>query len=335
MSERAWERLFGFSHGFGEPAVVLIVTVLGVALAVAPLVIVIANRAGRVSTVQQNDLWGRYVSWLITVPLVLVPVILGAAWTILAVVALSLACYRDYARATGLFREKLVSLLVVIGILALAFAAVDHWYRLFVALTPMMIVVIMAFATADDRPHGYVQRVALAIFAFILFGNCLGHLQFMANDTSYRSLILLLVFSALGNEVFASIASKLIGGPKLAPLTSSNRTVAGALVAVVMTTSIVYWMAGVVFSDGRLAEPLQRVVLGLIISVGGQVGDLMVSAIKRDVGLSDTDASWPGQGGMLRRANSLLLSAPAMFHFVNHFRLIGLDQPINLITGGG
>ena len=38
---------------------------------------------------------------------------------------------------------------------------------------------------------------------------------------------------------------------------------------------------------------------------------------------------------MLDRVNSLLLSAPAMFHFVNHFRLIGLDQATNLLVFSG
>ena len=59
-------------------------------------------------------------SWLVLVPVLGVPVLLGAAWTMAAVTLLSLFCYREYARATGLFREKFISLLVVLGILALS-----------------------------------------------------------------------------------------------------------------------------------------------------------------------------------------------------------------------
>jgi hypothetical protein len=107
------------------------------------------------------------------VPVVVLPVLLGAACTIVVLTVLSLLCYREFGRATGLFRDKLMSLLVVVGILALAFAVADRWYALFVALTPMSIVVIAAVATSLDRPKGYIQRVALAIFGFILFGTCL------------------------------------------------------------------------------------------------------------------------------------------------------------------
>ena len=124
---------------------------------------------------------------------------------------LSLLSFREFAGATGVFREKLMSLLVVIGILSLTFAVADHFYRLFVALTPMNIVVITAVATSQDRPKGYIQRVALAIFGFVLFGTCLGHLSYMTNDTHYRSLILLLIFCVQLNDVFAYIVGQVAG----------------------------------------------------------------------------------------------------------------------------
>jgi phosphatidate cytidylyltransferase len=335
MNPNTWDRLFGYRHAFDEPVVVLIVCAMGLFLALAPLVIFILDRAGRLDSALKDDLWRRYFSTLIMVPIVVLPVLLGAAWKILAVAALSLFCYREFARATGLFREKLISLLVVVGILSLTFAVADHWYRLFTAMTPMSIVVIAAVATSSDRPKGYIQRVALAIFGFVLFGTCLGHLGFMTNDTHYRSLILLLIFSVQLNDVFAYIVGKSLGGPKLVPQTSPNKTISGSLGAVVLTTFLVYWLSGIVFTGGPLSEPLQRIVLGLIISIGGQMGDLTVSAIKRDVGIKDTGSLIPGHGGVLDRANSLLLAAPAMFHFVNHFREIGLDQAANLISGGG
>ena len=101
------------------------------------------------------------------------PVLLGAGWTIAAVCAMSMLCYREFARATGLFRHRSISLLVVFGIFAITFAIADHWYGFFVAITPLMIACIAAVAIFSDQPKGYIQRVALGIFAFLLFGVCL------------------------------------------------------------------------------------------------------------------------------------------------------------------
>jgi phosphatidate cytidylyltransferase len=335
MNSDTSERLFGFRRAFDEPVVTLIVCALGIALVVTPLVILVLDRAGRLGLATKSDLWRRYLSWLVMIPLVAGPVLLGAAWTILVVAVLSLLCFREFAAATGLFRERIMSGLVVLGILGLTYAVVDHWYRLFVALTPMSVVLMMAVATSLDRPKGYIQRVALALFGFLLFGTCLCHLGFMTNDRHYRSLILLLIFCVQLNDVFAYIVGKSLGGPKLVPQTSPNKTISGSLGAVVLTTLLVFFLAGIAFPEGRLAAPLQRLVLGLLISIAGQVGDLTLSAIKRDVGIKDMGVIIPGHGGVLDRANSLLLSAPAMFHFVNHFQTIGLDQATNLLSGGG
>jgi phosphatidate cytidylyltransferase len=282
MNQTTWDRLFGFRHAFDEPVVVVIVSILAITLAAAPLAIHFADRAGRMGADLKKDLWRRYVSWLVMVPLILLPVLTGAAWSLWLVTILSLLSYREFARATGMFREKLMSLLVVIGILTLNLAAADHFYRLFVALTPMTIIVITAVATSQDRPTGYIQRVALAIFGFLLFGSCVGHISYMINDTHYRSLVLLLIFCVQWNDLFAYLLGQWLGGPKLAPQTSLNKTIAGSLGAVVLTTLLVYWLSGIAFPVDqfanplarRLAEPFQRVVLGLLISIGGQLGDL-------------------------------------------------------------
>ncbi len=329
--QQDWDRLFGFRHAFDEPFVAVIVSILAVSLAATPVLILGLDWTGRLGPALKEDLWRRYLSWLVMVPVVVLPILMGAAWALLLLTLLSLLSFREFAAATGEFREKVMSLLVVIGILSLTFAVADHFYRLFVALTPMNIIVFTAVATSQDRPKGYIQRVALAIFGFVLFGTCLGHLSYMTNAPNYRSLILLLIFSVQLNDVFAYIVGKSLGGPRLAPQTSPNKTISGAIGAVVLTTPLVYWQSGIVFPDGALAEPLQRLVLGLLISIGGQFGDLTVSSIKRDVGIKDTGVLIPGHGGVLDRVNSLLLSAPAMFHFVNHF----LDPATKLTSGGG
>jgi phosphatidate cytidylyltransferase len=332
MSEPTWQRLFGWRHAFDEPVVVMIVAVLGSALALAPLAIIALDRAGRLSPALKADLRSRYLSWLVMVPLIVAPVLLGAACAILAIALLSLVCYGEYARATGLFRERAMSGMVVLGILLITFSVVDHWYNLFVALGPITVTVLVAVATSLDRPAGYIQRVALSVFGFLVFGVCLGHLGYMANDTRFRAFILLVIFSAQVNDVFAYMVGKTLGGPKLAPRTSPNKTISGAVGAIVLTTLVVFGLSGLVFQRGALNGVVQRLVLGMLISITGQFGDLSLSAIKRDVGVKDTGALIPGHGGVLDRANSLLLSAPTVFHFVGYFQGFGLDQAKEILT---
>jgi phosphatidate cytidylyltransferase len=58
----------------------------------------------------------------------------------------------------------------------------------------------------------------------------------------------------------------------------------------------------------------------------------MLSSIKRDLGIKDTGVVIPGHGGLLDRCNSLLIVAPAAFHYVRFFEGFDLDLPIRMLT---
>ncbi len=73
--------------------------------------------------------------------------------------------------------------------------------------------------------------------------------------------------------------------------------------------------------------------LGAIVSIGGQAGDLMLSSIKRDLGIKDMGVVIPGHGGMLDRFNSILLVASAAFRHIGYFVGFGLDQPVRIYAG--
>ena len=262
------------------------------------------------------------------------PVVLGREWVIGAVTLLGLACLREFDRATGLFREPLVAAIVVLGILFANFAALDHWYGFFVALWPLTVGVIVIGTIPRDRPAGYIQRTALGILAYMLFGAGLAHLGYIANDPGYRPILLLLLTAVPLSDVAAFTFGKLIGGPKLLPATSPNKSISGALGALTVTTLLVATLAFFIFRGTPMAQTHWLVAFGLIVGVGAQAGDLMLSSIKRDIGIKDMGTILPGHGGVLDRFNSLLLVAPAAFHFIQFFVGFGMGQPVRLITGG-
>ncbi|MSQ94811.1 MAG: phosphatidate cytidylyltransferase [Gemmataceae bacterium] len=334
MSDKTYDRLYGFRNAFDHDVTLVVTLALAAVLLAVPCIFWLLARLGKIDERARGELWRRYLSWLVLIPVLLIPILLGAAWTIIGIGALSIFCYREYARAVGLFREKTLSLLIVVGITLITFAVFDHWYNFFMALTPLAIASLVAVAILADEPKGYIQRVALSVLGFCLFGTCMGHLGYIANDENYRPMIILLLLSVEANDIFAFMAGKTLGRRKLCPNTSPNKTIAGALGALVLTTLLVSAVGWFVFAGTPLQSWPLLAVLGALISLSGQLGDLALSSIKRDLGLKDMGVLIPGHGGLLDRFDSVLLAAPVFFHYVGYFVGFGLEQAPRIVSGG-
>ena len=321
--------IFGF-----HPVTFWIALAIIAVMAIAPVIFFVLGRAGKLTPGLRDDLWTRYRSWLILAPLMVVPLLLGRLTAIAGVGVLGLLCYNEFARATGLFRHRMISGIVVLGIGLITFASADRWYGLFVALPSLIVSLIVIAALLSDEPKGYIQRVALGIFAFLLFGVCLAHYGYFANDRLGTPLLLAILLCVELNDVFAYCTGKLFGRRKLAPQTSPNKTIGGALGALVLTSALFATLAHCIFAGSALDHPMHLATLGLLLSLTGQWGDLVLSSIKRDLGLKDMAATIPGHGGLLDRFDSLLFVGPALFHYVQYFRGVGLDQPARLFSGG-
>jgi len=328
------QRLFGYEQAFEHSVTCWITVGLAVLLSLSFVLCLFLSKTGRISPESGKELLARNKTWTLLIPLMLLPILAGALWTMLGVLVLSLLCYREYARATGLFREYITSAVVVVGIGFITYAVIDNWYGFFTALAALGPVCIAAIAVLADRPTGYIQRSALGIFAFIFFGFGLGHLGFMANAPDYRPILLLILFAVEFNDIAAFTWGKLLGRRKLAPRTSPGKSIAGFIGALVSTTVVVTWLGAFAFAGSEVDRVWKLVGLGVIISLAGQLGDLMMSSIKRDLGVKDIGTTLPGHGGILDRFDSLLLVAPAVFHYVGYWKGFGVDQPVRILSGG-
>ena len=304
------------------------------ALALTPLFFLALQAAGKVSPELRTDLWTRYRSWLVLAPLMVIPLLAGRLPAILGVAVLGAMCYREFARVIGLFRHRAVSGTVALGGVLITFAIGDQWYGFFNALTSLVVCAIVIVALFADNPKGYIQRVALGIFCFLLFGVCLGHFSYLANDKLGAPVQLAILLCVEMNDIFAYCTGKAFGRRKLSPQTSPKKTIGGALGALVLTSALFATLMHFIFAGGPLDQPVHLIALGLLLSLTGQCGDLVMSSIKRDLGIKDMAATIPGHGGLLDRFDSLLFVGPALFHYIGYFLGIGLDQPIRIFSGG-
>lgn len=105
------------------------------------------------------------------------------------------------------------------------------------------------------------------------------------------------------------------GKKKMIPDISPNKTVIGS-VGGVFSTVLVAWLFRFTVPELSLVQCL---LLGLMLAVTGQLGDLVKSAIKRDMGVKDMGTLIPGHGGVLDRFDSWVFSAPFFYYLLKIF----------------
>ena len=117
------------------------------------------------------------------------------------------------------------------------------------------------------------------------------------------------------NDVAAFTCGRLFGRHKFRSEISPNKTWEGALGALAVSMALPWALR---FSFPHFG-PWQLILTGVIVGVGGQLGDLSISVIKRDLGVKDMGAVIPGHGGILDRVDSLIYTAPLFLHMADFY----------------
>ncbi len=270
-----------------------------------------------------SSAWSSYRGWLVMVPIVMGTIFLGRTATIIGITLLALFGFREFARATGLYSDWLMTGTVYVGIALLGLVAhlIDPrlkgpgWYGMFMALPVYVIGAVLLVPILRNRAKGQLQQVALAIVGFVYFGWMFSHLGYLANSPHAYGYLLYLLFAVEINDVAAYTCGKLFGQHKLRENISPNKTLEGSLGAIAISMTIPWLMS---FSFPHF-DPIHLILAGLIVGVGGQLGDLVISYIKRDIGIKDMGSVIRGHGGILDRVDSMIFVAPIFFHMVRWF----------------
>ncbi len=268
-----------------------------------------------------------YRGWLIMIPIVLGVLFLGREAAIIGIALLAAIGFKEFARATGLYEDWWMTGIVYVAIFALGAVSLvpdprlgtPGWYGFFMAAPVFVIAFILLVPIVRNNARGELQKVALAILGFIYFGWMFMHLGFLANTSNAYGYLLFLVFAVEINDVAAYTFGRMFGKRKLRERISPNKTLAGSVGAIAVSL-VLPWLLWFSFPH---FSPALLILTGLIVGIGGQLGDLVISYIKRDIGIKDMGTTIQGHGGILDRVDSMIFVAPIFFHMVRWFGGMG------------
>jgi phosphatidate cytidylyltransferase len=260
-----------------------------------------------------GELGARLVSAIVMAALAIAAVVVGGWPFVLFWTAAAIGVFWEWSAMTagGVLGARAV------GIAALAAAALTGGFgQVYFALTALA-AGAAGVAAAAGSGHRVWQAAGVVYAGAVLLAPVV-----LRRDPALGLMAILFLFAVVwSTDILGYFVGRAIGGPRLAPPVSPNKTwsgaCGGALGAVVAGVSVV-------FVAGDMAV-LPAAAAALALSVASQAGDLFESAVKRRFGVKDTSHVIPGHGGLMDRLDGFI-AAGGVAALVGVMRG-GLDAP--------
>jgi len=177
---------------------------------------------------------------------------------------------------------------------------------------------ILLIRSLLNGPEGFVGKATATTFTLLYLPFLAGFLILLATPSNGFQRVMTFVVLVGCNDTFGYFVGVLFGKHPLVPTISPKKTWEG------LAGSVVFTIVGgcLAFHYIMNMDWWIGIIVGLMIVFTATCGDLIESAMKRDLSLKDMGTLLPGHGGMLDRLDSVVLSAPAMWlalELVKHF----------------
>jgi phosphatidate cytidylyltransferase len=273
------------------------------------------------------DLWRHFWAALLVGATVVIGSLLGREVCVLLVVLVSLFACREFAQATGLYADWVLTALVYFAILGVNGIALwaghqpegqsprsFYSYDLFMASPIYAVAVLCVVPVLRNRPEGMLQRVALAVMAFVYFGYFLAHLSLLADlgGAEVYGYFFFLLFGSLTTGLVNTLVSRWRGRHPVAPRISTEVTWEGALAALVWALA---WSFGLGWTMPQFG-PLAMLLSGILFGVLGLLGDLVMRYILHDLSQKAREEGFDIPYLALNHLYRLIFVAPLFFRLV-------------------
>jgi phosphatidate cytidylyltransferase len=268
---------------------------------VAALLVQAGNRAAKADARTSAQMWFRYFSALVISGVALLAALHGPSVFAVVLIPLIWMGLREFLGVVGgdvKLGPWLGSLVALCGLVS---GSPGYSVGLVIVVVYLLVRPIWKVDLEVAIRSGAMTLLGLMYIAFLGSHS----LRFGEGEEFFPRLafFLFLIFS---NDAFAQLWGRIVGGRRIAPQLSPNKTLGGSLGAAASTLLVGYLLRFALPSWGTPA------VLGLtlLLALAGQLGDLVASSFKRMAAVKDYGASMPAFGGVMDRFDSFFFAAP-------------------------
>ncbi|MEZ6031492.1 MAG: phosphatidate cytidylyltransferase [Planctomycetaceae bacterium] len=303
-----------------------IVSIL-IALTAGTLVRIVALRGAHRDLVQSR--LASLKTWWVLAILLTLAIVAGKIGVAVMLAVAAVASLREFMRLVGHENIGSSTAAVVFLLVPLYYlSALFGGHKMLLQASPVACVVALGgLRSLLGLSPGYMRTTASLVWGLLLFVVCLSYVLFLFDvpiklepQVGRVGWVLYLVLLTETNDIMQAVTGRRFGKTKITPRVSPNKSLEGLLGGILSTVLLAVisapWLTTFTEARSLLAGMLISLASGLMISLFGFLGDINMSAIKRDAGVKDGSTLLPGQGGMIDRIDSLTFTAPVFYYFV-------------------
>lgn len=273
-----------------------------------------------------SELGARIRTWWMMVTVFTLALLLSRIVSIVFFAFLSFLALKEYFSLTPQRRaDRRVLFWAYLAIPVQFYWVGIEWYPMFIIFIPVYMFLLLPMRMVlIGETQGFLRAVSMIHWGLMTTVFCVSHLAYLlvlpplapGALAPGAGLVLYLVMLTQLNDVMQYVWGKMLGRHKVIPKVSPGKTWEG-LIGGVLTTVVL----AVVLGSWLTPFPTVWLMLGagLLIGLSGFIGDVTISALKRDLGIKDSGTLLPGHGGILDRIDSLIYTAPLFFHYTYYF----------------
>ena len=254
--------------------------------------------------------WASIKSWLIAAPLMFIMMGLPEPWPLVMLVCIAIFGAKVFFQIMGMFHRSFFVIICYLGIIGLAFAC--YFNRLDIYnVTPMMVLGASCLVPLVRNSYKrMIQYISLTLLAFIFLGWSFMHLGLIMRFPNgvFQVMYLIILTEFCDNTNLA--VGRYIGGWKLFPGINPRRSIGSTAVSIALTLFLAGCMR-FLLPDGSEKYWLAS---GLVAGLGGFVGDLVMTVVRRDAGMKTVGPFIIGRGDFLHRVDRLIFVAPIYYY---------------------
>ena len=268
----------------------------------------------------------RIISGAVAIIILVAVLFLNSYYSFTAVIAISiLAALASYEMLhnTGCVKRMtpVVAAMIYSAVVQFSYSGLFIDPKIITVLFALFVVLLAIFRHKTFGAEQIIMSLSMPIILSYAFSTIEKILNFSDGHGLFY-IILLFNFASI-SDCFAYFVGVAIGKHKLAPVISPKKTIEGSVGGVlgaVLGTIVICLIFNKI--TGYTANLWLLLASTPFLSVVGMMGDLFMSAIKRDFGIKDYGNLMPGHGGVLDRVDSILLVAPVMSLLLSYGRIV-------------